>query len=153
MICEFTHCFSLILRLILDRDSRGKILAESSLVELRWKQHRVEICRLTAHLSMNNVTAQTHESYHCLVMSNIMMTPLQFLYTSRNSASRATSSDCDTSRLPPFTLCLFLYDRVWDMNCSLMTLEASRNVTITSWGSFSSFKLSPRLLPLPELTH
>lgn len=30
-------------------------------------------------------------SYHCLVMSNIMTTPLQFLYTSRNSASRAIS--------------------------------------------------------------
>lgn len=29
--------------------------------------------------------------YHCLVMSNIMTTPLQFLYTSRNSASRAIS--------------------------------------------------------------
>lgn len=29
--------------------------------------------------------------YHCLVMSNIMTTPLQFLYTSRNSASRASS--------------------------------------------------------------
>ena len=37
---------------------------------------------------------QTGRSYHCLVMSNIMMIPLQFLYTSRNSASRATSSDC-----------------------------------------------------------
>lgn len=36
------------------------------------------------------------DSYHCLVMSNIMMTPLQFLYTSRNSASRATSSDYNT---------------------------------------------------------
>lgn len=29
--------------------------------------------------------------YHCLVMSNIMTTPLQFWYTSRNSASRASS--------------------------------------------------------------
>lgn len=29
--------------------------------------------------------------YHCLVISNIMTTPLQFLYTSRNSASRAIS--------------------------------------------------------------
>lgn len=29
--------------------------------------------------------------YHCLVMSNIMTTPWQFLYTSRNSASRAIS--------------------------------------------------------------
>lgn len=44
-------------------------------------------------LHVPDETTHTKYSYHCLVMSNIMMTPLQFLYTSRNSASRATSSD------------------------------------------------------------
>lgn len=65
-------------------------------------------CRLTETLSVHAYCSisslmrqrwhnnQTNNSYHCLVMSNIMMTPLQFLYTSRNSASRATSSDYNT---------------------------------------------------------
>lgn len=47
----------------------------------------------------DETTTHTKLSYHCLVMSNIMITPLQFLYTSRNSASRATSSDYNTNKL------------------------------------------------------
>ena len=49
--------------------------------------------------SCNALAAQ--RPYHCLVMSNIMTTPLQFLYTSRNSASRAISdSACGRGTKP-----------------------------------------------------
>lgn len=93
--------------------------------------------RLKPNLSMHIValeftdqtvrtTTQKEDSYHCLVMSNIMMTPLQFLYTSRNSASRATSSDCNT--YIHIKLMYSLHDngkkhKIWELSFIIYSLE------------------------------
>lgn len=73
----------------------------------QWKlhSHRQDTMKLYLLMHIKEIdlpdetTTHTKLSYHCLVMSNIMITPLQFLYTSRNSASRATSSDYNTNKL------------------------------------------------------
>lgn len=149
---NLTHCFSLILCLILGRDSRGKIMAESSLVSCdgnntqwipaNWQLICPWIMELLRHMSLT--TAWWCQTSWWLHYS--FCTRPGTLHPERPHRTE-TQADYHCS------LCLFRYDKIWDMNCSLMTLEASRFVTITSWGSFSSFRLSPRLLPLPELTH